>query len=356
MTGVGDRPNTFDEYIRITNKRIVSLERDLYRSGAIDLTNRILAGPGIDITGTGTIGDPMIIATEGVIAEAFPDPIRYGSGSSHTVAATAWGTILPGTVAQSMSVNQPLWVLVTLGAWLISSAGETRGGVTLSGATVLSPPQTAQSSALPVWGQTLLTQVQDTSTGSGQRTLQRLLLLNAGTTTFQIEAYLVTAGTHQMNYPTLEVIPLAWAGVPAPIPVSVGSLTKRTSTSGQAVTSTAQVLDWNVAVADSGHFTFDAALDEFSCVVPGTYTLRLSVGFSSVAAANYGRALMDVNAVVENDSVITRNTTGLTSYVASTKTLVVGDKVRARFLGGTAGGTIDTAPARTFVELVPVTA
>ena len=146
----------------------------------------------------------------GGVGNILPAAVRYAPGTQHTVAATSWGTMLPGTVAQSITVSQPTWVMVTFGAWLQASAGETRAGVSLGGATVVSPPNTQQDGLVGsgAWGQTLIVQTADVGATSGQRTQQRVYLLGVGTTTFTIEAYLATAGTHQVNYPTLEIVPL----------------------------------------------------------------------------------------------------------------------------------------------------
>jgi hypothetical protein len=157
-------------------------------------------------------------------AGPFPAPIRYATGTTHTVAATAWGTTLPGTAQQSMTVGRDLWVLLTFGAWAIASAGETRFGVVLGGATTVDPPNQNQGGIIGsgVWGQTGYLQFNDVgATGfSAQRSIQRVLKLSAGTTTFDIQAYLVTAGTHSVNYPVLEVVPLYWDGVAPPLPVT----------------------------------------------------------------------------------------------------------------------------------------
>jgi hypothetical protein len=138
-----------------------------------------------------------------------PAPVRYAPGNVNTIAATSWGTIVPSTAAQTMTVTQPTWVLVTFGAWIVASAGETRAGITLSGATTIATPPTQQDGLIGsgAWGQTLYISSTD-GTSSAQRSSQRLYLLGVGTTTFTIEAYLATAGTHQVNYPVLEIIPL----------------------------------------------------------------------------------------------------------------------------------------------------
>jgi hypothetical protein len=155
----------------------------------------------------------------GGVVNVMPAAVRYAPGNVNTVAATAWGTTLPGTVAQSITVSQPTWVLVTLGAWMVASAGETRAGVSLGGATVVTPPNYQQDGVVGsgAWGQTIVVYANDFN-GSAQRSQQRAYLLAPGTTTFTIEAYLATAGTHQVNYPVLEILPLYVDASAAPLP------------------------------------------------------------------------------------------------------------------------------------------
>jgi hypothetical protein len=61
MTGVGDSPRTLDEHLRAQNRKIVALERQLRRAGALDLSGRIVGGEGISLEGTGAAGSPVII-------------------------------------------------------------------------------------------------------------------------------------------------------------------------------------------------------------------------------------------------------------------------------------------------------
>jgi hypothetical protein len=151
-----------------------------------------------------------------------PAAVRYAPGNVNTIAATSWGTIVPSTTPQSITVSQPTWVLVTFGAWMQASAGETRAGISLSGATTLSPPNYQQDGVIGsgAWGQTLYMAVSDIAAGSGQRSSQRVYLLNPGTTTFTMEAYMATAGAHAVNYPVLEIIPLYVDSSAAPLPTT----------------------------------------------------------------------------------------------------------------------------------------
>lgn len=216
-----------------------------------------------------------------------PAPVRYAPGSTHTVAATAWGTTLPGTVAQSITVSQPTWVLVTFGAWIVASAGETRAGVSLGGATVVTPPNYQQDGIVGsgAWGQTLILQSSD-ATGSGQRTQQRAYLLAAGTTTFTIEAYLATAGTHQVNYPVLEIVPLYAEGSGAPV--------TETTTTGRASRSTALSMASSSAYTKITGLTLDEPLvgditfasDAFTVQRPGIYMIDGRITYATNSNGN----------------------------------------------------------------------
>jgi hypothetical protein len=329
---------TFDELLADTRLRLRSVERRL----------AIVGGGGSG--GGGQSGFPPL-----------PAPIRYADGAVHTVAATAWGTTLPGTTPQSMTVAAPLWVLVTFGAWLVASAGETRAGVSLGGATVVSPPSFQQGGQVGsgAWGQTLLTAVADSGTASAQRSQQRMYLLAPGTTTFTIEAYLATAGTHNANYPVLEVIPIAYDGSSGPPVRTVqGALTRRTMSTNIAIAGagTDQTLTWDTPVASSGHFSF-VSPGTFRCEIPGTYNLHLSVGATQgTSAAGWLKASLLVNGALLAEAPQDRDTPGGRAIdVSSTVVLRVGDLVTGIMASRFQEGSINAVPSRTFIELVPVT-
>jgi hypothetical protein len=63
VTGVGDRPTTFDQYVRVQGKKTTALERQLSLQGALDLSTFIVAGQGIAIDGVGTSADPMVVSS-----------------------------------------------------------------------------------------------------------------------------------------------------------------------------------------------------------------------------------------------------------------------------------------------------
>lgn len=127
---------------------------------------------------------------------------------NNTVTATAqWGQTL---YSGSMTVAEPLWVLVTLGVWAVATAGETRAGVALTGATTVNAAQ-EQFTAISIWGQTIYAAFNAIQSGTSQQNLQRTLRLEPGTTNIVVQAYQSGGGTHSINYPVLQVTPLRWA-------------------------------------------------------------------------------------------------------------------------------------------------
>lgn len=140
-----------------------------------------------------------------------PDPVSptrsadVNSITNTTSFAQGVGGVTTDIVVPS---GRQLWVQINFGAWLTATAGETRAGVLLSGATVLDP-QDGQNGQT-TWGQTLYASASD-GTGTFQNSMSKVVKLNAGTTAITLRAYQSGGGTHQVNYPVMEVIPLRWA-------------------------------------------------------------------------------------------------------------------------------------------------
>lgn len=299
----------------------------------------------------------------GTTLPPFPAPVRYADGATHVIAATAWGTILPGTTPVQVTTTRPLWVLVTLGAWMQISAGSQRVGFSASGATVLSPPPNQQGGLVGsgALGQVLYADANDfgnTAGATGQRTAQRLVLLNAGTTTFQIEAYLATAGTHNVNYPVLEITPLWYDTEAVAAPTVQGVITRRTIAVNQTIAAAGvdQLIAWDQAVAASGHFTFTAP-GSFVCAIPGSYTVNLSVGFGqATSASGWSAAKLFLNGTVVMESLADRDTPGgrATNGVITLQ-LAAGDVLTAMGASRFAESSFTNVPSRTFIELIPVT-
>lgn len=338
--------------------RLTLVERRLAISGGGGGITTIQEGTGIDITGAGTGGDPMIVSLEpGVLMPALPDPVRYAPGTTHTPAATAWGTMLPGTAVQSITVVRPTWVLVTFGAWMISTAGETRAGISLGGATVVSPPSAQQGGVVGsgAWGQTLYASAADTSTASGQRAMQRVYLLNTGTTTFTIEAYIATAGTKGVNYPVLEITPLYYDDSPIPVAPTNGAITRRTLGPAQNFATSDTVITMNVAGVDSGHFAYNSTTGEFTCLVAGQYRITAGIGSGSVASETYFKVVIAVNGTFVSEALANRMTDGGRTVMGQASVaLAVNDKITV-LASSASGGAITANTARSFIELVPIT-
>lgn len=150
---------------------------------------------------------------------ALPNRVTTYADGLRDVTATAWAS-LSAPVTASISAPSPMRVLVTLGAWMTATGGETRATVKASGALTVDPPA-------PGWGQVLYVSSTDGS-GTVQRSRQMVVDIPAGLTTFEVVAYRGgAAGVNQVNYAVLEVTPIAWAGVPPIALLDRGTTTER---------------------------------------------------------------------------------------------------------------------------------
>lgn len=127
-----------------------------------------------------------------------PTPVTRTGASVQGVTATSWAN-LPNISNISFNFSRPCWVQVTLGAWVVATVGEIRAGINVSGATTQPPNQ-------PGWGNTIYQSFDNANTVSQQVT--KLILCNAGTTTFTAQAYQAGGGTKQLNYSVLMAAPL----------------------------------------------------------------------------------------------------------------------------------------------------
>lgn len=290
---------------------------------------------------------------------ALPPPSRFNrSADTTSVTSTAtWGQTVAGDPA-TITTDRPLWVLVTFGAWLIASAGETRAGIRLSGATACEPheAQPEFGAAETLWGMTHYVSAADSGgSGSVQRSAQRVYRLNPGTTNFAPVCYMATAGTHNVNYSVLEVSPIAYVDEPVPVTPTVGVLTRHFLGAAQNVGATMAHVSFDTVDETSGHFTYDAGANAFTCVVPGTYRLALSLSYGQSPSGTYGRALILVNGANYADATILRATAVTqTALAVGTAALAVGDVVTFQFGSSTADGQILVQNDRTYCELVPV--
>ena len=138
-------------------------------------------------------------------SSALPALQTVSNNINETITATAW-TGLPTPVSISLTLAAPAIVQVSLGGWLTASAGDTRCGVALSGATV--QDALTVDGAAASWGATLYKATGGSSTE--QQSFTRLYQCNAGTTVFDVQAYQSGGGTHQVNNPVLQVLPVRY--------------------------------------------------------------------------------------------------------------------------------------------------
>lgn len=134
-----------------------------------------------------------------------PDP-QFVYNPAVVGVTTSWAPV-SGIAVVSLTVANPCWVRVVAGAWLENNTAgnDTRMGIVLGGATVMAANQT-QAGAND-WGNTGFTAL----VGTAQVTLSRLYLFAAGTTTVTLSGMGTGTGTHQVNYPSLQVVPERWA-------------------------------------------------------------------------------------------------------------------------------------------------
>lgn len=135
-----------------------------------------------------------------------PAPISSMGNAVQAITATAWADI-PNMSAVTLDLPRPCWVTLSFGAWITATAGDTRAGVRVTGATSISENQLDAGGPSTAWGQVLYT----TPTGTRQGNSVRTVRLNAGTNTISGRAYRNGSGTNQVNYSSLQVAPLRWA-------------------------------------------------------------------------------------------------------------------------------------------------
>jgi hypothetical protein len=141
------------------------------------------------------------------VPAALPAPIFVKGADAQAVTVTAWGD-LPNIAAASLVLPAAAWVQITVSAWTVASAGDTRVSASVSGATTLGESQGEVGGVTSAWGHVMYT---NNTTGSNQGTSVRIVRLAAGTNTIKVRAYRNGAGTNQSNYTTLAVTPLRWA-------------------------------------------------------------------------------------------------------------------------------------------------
>jgi hypothetical protein len=136
-----------------------------------------------------------------------PAPKSEKGNDVQAVTATSWAD-LPNSPDIQFNASAPMWVEISLGAWMVANGGTTRCSVRVSGATTLTETQIEVGGDNAVWGQVLYA---DNTTGTRQCSSTKIIRLNAGLNTIAVRAYQTGAGTNQVNYSSLQVAPLRWA-------------------------------------------------------------------------------------------------------------------------------------------------
>lgn len=303
-----------------------------------------------------TLDDRYAAAGTGSTAmPALPDPFNYGMNGNQSIdgAAATW-TDIDANFSVTYTLTRPLWVMVE-GTGNMRGDTSTYGmiGVQATGALALEP-EVGLDGSTGKFGFTAYTET--TSNGTKTLAFHKPLLLPIGTTTLKMRKRRnVTTGTPLLAYPTMMVTPVAWDDAPIVISPSKAALTKRTLVSVQNYTSSPTVILWDSSMSDSGHFSYNGATGEFTCLTPGQYRLTLSLGTGAVGTTAWFKGEISVNGSLVGEFIGDRATVaGRAGNTSTTVTLVAGDKVTAQQATQTAGGAITASGSRTYLELVPV--
>lgn len=213
MTGVGGEPRTQSDFITDTRKRLVSLERQLSRQGAVDLSQRITEGKGISIVGTGSPADPMVISL--IATPQLPTPLSQvpNSTGSTTITGTSWMNVtdMPGLSFGELPLA--LYVRASFSAQISGNASAyTMIGIEASGGLSLGPEygDTWQGgTGTPRFG--FAPYAYDTVSHRISGTKDFLLPAGAATTLRLRCKRNVDSGSNGITYPELQIAPIMWA-------------------------------------------------------------------------------------------------------------------------------------------------
>lgn len=151
----------------------------------------------------------------GTRSEKVPDPQWAASGNSGTaMTATAWGTLVPGTTAITMSFTYDCWVQIDFGGWAATTSADARMGVAITGATSFTPYTTGTGwTSNPSWMPPGATAYAYNGTVNGFKSGGSFVWkVSAGTNNFRLEGWKSSGGTtSQWNYPFMQITPLRWA-------------------------------------------------------------------------------------------------------------------------------------------------
>jgi len=142
-----------------------------------------------------------------VVKPDLPFPLSEQGASSQAVTATAWAD-LPNMPSITLTLANPCWVTIVLGARLNGASGQVIASARVTGATTLSETQLEVGGPATAFGQVMYT---DSSTATRQASSIRTVRLNAGTNTITFRAYRTGSGTVKCDYATMQVSPIRWA-------------------------------------------------------------------------------------------------------------------------------------------------
>lgn len=205
------RDKSFQGLLKDHDFRIALVERRLGGGGSSGGgISKIVEGPGIDITGTGSTADPLVITAEAQSVLSLPAPVTSVGPSSSTVTATAFED-MPGMNAIVLSLTHAMYARIDMQAIIADNTGAyTMLGATVSGATTLSENENGiggNTSGLTPFGYS-----------AGELAGSKIVLLNAGTNTITLRRRRSAAsGTHTTNYSIMHVTPIAWVGQPGAV-------------------------------------------------------------------------------------------------------------------------------------------
>jgi hypothetical protein len=349
---------TLDGLLGAHERRIGLLERRLQRAGGGGGGASVIGGTGIVVTGV----DPRVVSIDpDYLPPALPDPqVSVGAASTLvTTSAGAWGNVA-GWGAITITPARDLWVRVPFTGLVIASTSGGYVGVGISvsgGVSSVLPPNDPFSGQASAWGQSPFGYAPSVSNGVAPVTGEKVLKIPGGVaTTFTPQAIRsVASGSTAINYPIFRVIPMYWDDAAVPVRPTTAALTRRIVSTTQAWTTAESVVLMGGTELDSGHFSYNAATGEFTCLVAGQYRLTAGLGSGGASGGGYFRVGIDVNAVRVGEDLATRDTSGGRTVMSTvSKTLAVGDKVRVIQQVATAGGNITIDTARSYIELVPI--
>jgi hypothetical protein len=289
---------TLGGVIRDTRERLGLVERRLAVAGVTSSSggiSTIREGAGIDITGTGTPADPLVIAAEpATVAPPLPNPITKFPLSDNNPADAAigvWKDI--AGCAVTMTLTRALWVQVDFGAQ-ISGVPTSYGmiGVVATGALNLQPEVDQATGNANRFG------LAPFSTSSNFRIHGvKVFLLPVGTTTLTMQNRRSGSTVAGCDYANMIITPIAWSGAPG-AEQAAGGMVGVAATSVSVDQGSAVQLGHKVSFSGVGRVSlngvFNPAVAEdyvIECVITGATqggTLRLRKAGVDQAGAVYG--------------------------------------------------------------------